>query len=91
MANIDFASYTLSELKGNARQQILAIAQETGVTIEELLALCTKTLSKAKGKRIKPQHHNPADKALTWTGPGRQPKWIAEGIAGGMQLADSRI
>ncbi|RZI72070.1 MAG: H-NS histone family protein, partial [Pseudomonas sp.] len=37
------------------------------------------------------QYYNPADKGQTWSGRGRQPKWIAEGIAGGKQLADFRI
>jgi DNA-binding protein H-NS len=74
-----------------ARQQILSIAQDVGVTVEELLAVGSKKLSKGKGQKVEPQYHNPADNAQTWTGRGRQPKWIAEGIAGGKQLADFRI
>jgi len=74
-----------------ARQQILSIAQEVGVTVEELLAVGSKKLSMRKGQKVEPQYHNPANKAQTWTGRGRQPKWIAEGIAGGKQLADFRI
>jgi DNA-binding protein H-NS len=74
-----------------ARQQILSIAEEVGVTVEELLAVSTKKLSKGKGQKVEPQYRNPADEAQTWTGRGRQPKWIAEGISGGKQLADFRI
>jgi DNA-binding protein H-NS len=74
-----------------ARQQILAIAQEVGVTVEQLLASSTKRLSSGKGQKVQPQYHNPADKDQTWTGRGRQPKWIAEGIADGKKLADFRI
>ena len=74
-----------------ARQQILSIAQEVGVTVEELLAVGSKQLSKGKGQKVEPQYHNPDDKTQTWTGRGRQPKWIAEGIAGGKQLADFKI
>jgi DNA-binding protein H-NS len=74
-----------------ARQQILSIAQDVGVTVEELLAVGSKKLSKAKGQKVEPQYHNPADNAQTWTGRGRQPKWISEGIAGGKQLADFGI
>lgn len=106
MANIDLSSYNLSELKGlqhdveneiksrqqgdlaKARQQILAIAQAAGVTVEELLA---KKSNKGKGQKVQAQYQNPADNAQTWTGRGRQPKWIAEGIAGGKQLSDFRI
>jgi DNA-binding protein H-NS len=50
-----------------------------------------KKSSKGKGQKVEPQYHNPADKGQTWSGRGRQPKWIAEGIAGGKQLADFRI
>jgi DNA-binding protein H-NS len=74
-----------------ARQQILSIAQDVGVTVEELLAVNSKKSSKGKGQKVEPQYHNPADKGQTWSGRGRQPKWIAEGIAGGKQLADFRI
>lgn len=74
-----------------ARQQILSIAQDVGVTVEELLAVNSKESSKGKGKKVEPQYYNPADKGQTWSGRGRQPKWIAEGIAGGKQLADFRI
>jgi DNA-binding protein H-NS len=74
-----------------ARQKILSIAQDVGVTVEELLAVNSKKPSKGKGQKVEPQYHNPADKGQTWTGRGRQPKWIAEGIAGGKQLADFRI
>ena len=76
-----------------ARQQILSIAQDVGVTVEELLAVNSKKSSKGKGKgqKVEPQYHNPAEKGQTWSGRGRQPKWIAEGIAGGKQLADFRI
>ncbi|MBZ2207167.1 H-NS histone family protein [Massilia soli] len=74
-----------------ARQQILAIAQQAGVSLEELLASGTKKSNVAKGRKVQAQYHNPANKAQTWTGRGRQPRWIADGIAGGKKLADFRI
>lgn len=74
-----------------ARQQILAIAQEAGISVEELLSTDTKKSNKTKGQKVQAQYQNPANKAQTWSGRGRQPKWIAEGVAGGRQLADFRI
>lgn len=74
-----------------ARQQILAIAQEAGVSVDELLAIGSKKSNKGKGQKVQAQYQNPTNSAQTWTGRGRQPKWIAEGIAGGKQLADFRI
>jgi len=74
-----------------ARKQILAIAEEAGMPVEELLALSKKKSSKGKGQKVEPQYQNPDDQAQTWSGRGRQPRWIAEGIANGKQLSDFRI
>jgi len=73
-----------------AREQILAIAQGLGVSVEELLAN-GGAKSKSSGKKVQAQYQNPADNAQTWTGRGRQPKWIAEGLADGKSLDDFRI
>ena len=74
-----------------AREQILAIAREAGVSVEELLATAAKKPNKSQGKKVQPQYRNPADDSQTWSGRGRQPKWIAQGIAAGKTLADFRI
>ena len=34
---------------------------------------------------------NPADSGQTWTGRGRQPRWIAEALASGRSLDDFKI
>ena len=73
-----------------AREQILAIAQGLGVSVEELLAN-NGGKSKGIGKKVEAQYRNPADNAQTWTGRGRQPRWIADGLAGGKTLDDFRI
>jgi DNA-binding protein H-NS len=73
-----------------AREQILAIAQGLGVSVEELLAN-NGGKSKGTGKKVEAQYRNPADNAQTWTGRGRQPRWIADGLAGGKTLDDFRI
>lgn len=73
-----------------AREQILAIAQGLGVSVEELLTN-GGAKSKNSGKKVQAQYQNPADNAQTWTGRGRQPRWIAEGLAGGKSLADFKI
>ena len=74
-----------------AREQILAIAQDLGVTVEQLLANGGGKTKGSSGTKVQPQYHNPADKSQTWTGRGRQPKWIADGLAGGKTLDDFRI
>jgi DNA-binding protein H-NS len=70
-----------------AREQILAIAQGLGISVEELLAN-NGGKSKGTGKKVEAQYRNPTDNAQTWTGRGRQPRWIADGLASGKTLDD---
>ena len=74
-----------------AREQILAIAQDAGVSIEELLAAGSKKSKSSKGQKVQARYQNPNDISQTWTGRGRQPKWIAEGLASGKSMDDFRI
>lgn len=74
-----------------AREQILAIAQEAGISVAELLAKPTGKAQNNNGQKVKPKYQNPADSLQTWTGRGRQPRWIAEGIANGKALDDFGI
>jgi DNA-binding protein H-NS len=84
-----------------AREQILAIAQDVGVPVSALMAAAgggkngaAKNAGGKKnggGQQGQARFRNPADESQTWTGRGRQPKWIADGLAGGKSLDDFRI
>jgi DNA-binding protein H-NS len=74
-----------------AREQIFAIAQEAGISVEELLGSAASKSRKNKGQKVEPQYRNPADSSQTWSGRGRQPRWIAEQVAIGKTLDDFRI
>ncbi|MFC5547517.1 H-NS family nucleoid-associated regulatory protein [Massilia aerilata] len=78
-----------------AREQILAIAQDMGVPVSALLSGEGGGKKGAKkggnGQAGQARFRNPADESQTWTGRGRQPKWIAEGLSGGKSLDDFRI
>jgi DNA-binding protein H-NS len=87
-----------------AREQILAIAQDVGLPVTALIKVGGAKANGAKqnggkqngGKKgAAPQgqarYRNPADESQTWAGRGRQPKWIAEALAGGKSLDDFRI
>lgn len=73
-----------------AREQILAIAQQAGVSLQELAKGEGKQKS-GKGVKVQARYQNPADSTQTWTGRGRQPRWISEAVAGGKILDDLRI
>ncbi|RYE68353.1 MAG: H-NS histone family protein [Oxalobacteraceae bacterium] len=76
-----------------AREQILEIAQNMGISVEELLAKggSTKTKKTGGGAKVNPQYHNPADNTQTWTGRGRQPKLVVDALGKGKSLDDLRI
>lgn len=74
-----------------AREQILAIAQDLGIPVEQLLASVGGKSKSSSGPKVLPKYHNPADDSQSWTGRGRQPKWIVDGLAAGKTLEDFRI
>lgn len=74
-----------------ARELIRSIAQDLGMSVEELLADSGAKPKGNKAQKAQPQYKNPADSSQTWSGRGRQPKWIADGLASGKSLDEFRI
>lgn len=72
----------------DAREKILAIAKEMGVSVSDLVG---------NGKPIKPvqkvaaQYRSTKDDKLEWSGRGRMPNFIKEELASGKTLEDLRI
>lgn len=71
-----------------AREQILAIAKKTGVSVEELLGNAQSKARTESSQKVQPKYQNPKNTSQTWTGRGRQPRWIAEELASGKKLDD---
>lgn len=70
--------------QNKAREQILAIAQNAGISLKDLLGS-----TRVKGgavKKVAVRYRNPNDVSLQWTGRGRQPKWVQEWLASGKTL-----
>jgi DNA-binding protein H-NS len=88
-----------------AREQILAIAQDVGMPVAQLIANSPRTkksgaqkggaqkggAQKGGAQKGQARFRNPGDDSQTWTGRGRQPKWIAEALAGGKSLDDFKV
>lgn len=74
-----------------AREQILAIAQDVGISLEDLVAGVAKKPKNEKVGTVRPQYRNPTDSSQTWSGRGRQPRWIVDGLANGKTLDSFRI
>lgn len=87
-ANIDKALKSLdSRRRAEARRAAEAKARELGFTLEELVASAP---SGNKAKSVARYRH-PENPDVTWTGRGRQPGWIKEGLAAGKSLEDFAI
>ena len=74
-----------------ARQQILAIAHTIGLSVDELFAASGKKATHLPRQKVAAQYQHPGDSSITWTGRGRQPRWVVEALANGKTLADLRI
>lgn len=75
--------------KQSVLAEVKALAAARGFGLEDLLGNKASAPIKAtKGVRkpAKVKYRHPQQAELTWTGRGRQPRWIAEWIAGGNKI-----
>ena len=84
------------------RAAINRVVRGSGYTMEELFGTkaaapararkAAGTAKKAKaGGKVPPKYRNPSNPAETWTGRGKQPRWLAEYTAGGRKVEDFLI
>lgn len=72
-----------------AREQILHIARNAGISIEQLPAIKTPKVSGA-GK-VPMKFRNLDDATQVWSGRGRQPGWVKQWIESGRSLEETRL
>lgn len=73
--------------KQELRAKIEALAAKSGLTLSDLLD--TKSgpgNSKLKGSKVAVKYRNPKDAAQTWSGRGRQPKWLVAALKKGQKI-----
>lgn len=73
--------------KKRARTQLKQLASDAGLSVAELVATAGVT-PRPKPTAAKYQHPN--DPTKTWSGKGRQPKWLKDLLAQGKQLEELR-
>ncbi len=71
-----------------AREQILHIARNAGLSVEQLRSL--KTPASTKQAKVKATYRNPDNPEQQWSGRGRQPAWIKAWIASGKSIEDAK-
>lgn len=75
----------------NAYKTAVAAAESVGLSLDELVAYSGKKSRKSNGKKVEPRYRNPNDQTQTWTGRGKQPRWLADALAAGKKLDDFKI
>lgn len=76
--------------KARVRKELEAFAAAQGYSLEELLGDAGATAKRA-GKPVVAKYRHPDEPSLTWSGRGRQPKWIAEFLAKGGKIESLAI
>ncbi|MEE2860355.1 MAG: H-NS histone family protein [Paracoccus sp. (in: a-proteobacteria)] len=102
--NIDYDKMSLKELRDlrtrldrainsyedrkrrEAMNAIEEAAREHGFNLAELTGVKTR-----RSGTVAPKYANPDDPTMTWTGRGRQPKWVKDMLQSGKQLEDLAI
>jgi DNA-binding protein H-NS len=70
--------------KSNVQQKVIQLVQNAGFELDDIVG---NTNSKSlKGRKIPPKYRNPKNPEETWTGRGRQPKWLAQELSRGRSL-----
>lgn len=79
------------------RKKLVALAKAEGYTIAELFggkAPAAKKAAKKAGtttRKVAPKYRNPANPKETWSGRGKQPRWLAEQVKKGKKPEDFLI
>lgn len=74
------------------KQALINTMEEKGLSEADILAILgVAEAPKKQGAKVAPKYRNPANSAETWTGRGRQPRWVADAIAAGKSMQDLAI
>lgn len=64
--------------KEKAKQEILALASKYGIEVKFAGSAAAPKAGKTKRGTVAAKYRHPENSALTWTGRGRSPVWVAE-------------
>lgn len=73
--------------KSEAKQKVDAVLKGMGFSFGDLYGGRGAT----KGSKVAPKYRNPDNPSETWTGRGRQPRWLAEKTKKGSKITDFTI
>jgi DNA-binding protein H-NS len=75
-----------------AREQILHIARDAGMSVKELLSGHASSMSSVSKASVLPvKYRHPVDATKEWSGRGRKPGWVKDWTASGKNLDAARV
>jgi DNA-binding protein H-NS len=79
--------------KQEVAEKVRKLARDNGLNISDLMTADKQKKAKTKKPRgkVAPKYKNPANGSETWTGRGRQPRWVANALTDGKSLDDILI
>ncbi|WP_168194961.1 H-NS histone family protein [Chromobacterium phragmitis] len=81
----------ISAEHADAKQKIMALAALQNLTPQETAHGRDRKKPQSQPSQSPPRYLHPDDESLTWTGRGRQPKWVSEWIHDGNSLESLTI
>ena len=75
----------------DAYNKIIEIAEAAGLTLEQFIEYGTHKRKKTTRKAVEPRYRNKNNAAETWTGRGKQPRWLVAEIEKGAKLEEFLI
>ncbi|HBC3654898.1 TPA: H-NS histone family protein [Acinetobacter baumannii] len=75
----------------DAYNQIIEIAENVGFSVEQLLEFGAQKRKKTTRKSVERRYRNKNNAEETWTGRGKQPRWLVAEIEKGAKLEDFLI
>ena len=74
--------------KATLRKRIEELAAASGYSVGDLFSVAAE---KSQRDPVPPKYRSKSDPSLTWSGRGRQPKWVQAHITNGGRLEDITI
>lgn len=75
----------------DAYHQITQIAESVGMSLEQFIEYGAQKRKKTTRKSVEPRYRNKNNTAETWTGRGKQPRWLVAELEKGAKLEDFLI
>jgi DNA-binding protein H-NS len=73
--------------RAEVRQEMMALAQKRGLSIADVFG----STRSSKGGKVAVKYRNPDNPDDTWTGRGRQPKWLVAALKKGAKIDDFSV